>query len=123
MFFVSYRYVVLGDETATENAKFTSSRPVWFIYTGMGCQWAAMGRELLNIDAFRRSFQCCAKILELYGIDLYHLVTSDDPKVFDKLAHSFVAICAIQIALTDILHSIGIYPDRIAGHSMGEIGK
>lgn len=89
----------------------------------MGCQWTTMGRGLLAIQPFRKTFDRCALALEPYGIDLYHIVTTDDDKIFDDVTNCFVAITAIQIALTDTLHLLGIYPDRIVGHSLGEIGK
>lgn len=27
-------------------------RPVWFVYSGMGSQWAGMGKELMRIPVF-----------------------------------------------------------------------
>lgn len=82
-----------------------------------------MGRDLLKIEVFKNTFDRCAKILKTYDIDLYNIVTTDDVTIFDDIMNSFVAICAIQLALTDVLFSMNIYPDGIAGHSMGEIGN
>lgn len=117
------RYVVLGKGPVFEKDKFLGTRPVWFIYTGVGCQWPTMGRDLLKFDTFKDSFNRCAEALKPYGIDLYDIVTSDDPTVLEDIRHSFTAICAVQVALTDVLKSLGIAPDGIAGYSMGEIGK
>lgn len=117
------RYVVLGEEPIIETNKFTSSRPVWFIYSGMGCQWTAMGRDLMKFNIFKNTFHRCAEVLKPYDVNLYDIVTSKDPTIFDDVLHSFTAICAIQVALTDLLHALGIFPDGIGGFSMGEIGK
>lgn len=113
----------MGDEPVRGKGKFTNSRPVWFIYTGLGCQWMNMGKDLLNIEIFKRTFDQCAQALKPHNIDLYNVVTSDDPEVFDNVVNIYPAIAAIQVALTDVLFSLGIYPDGMAGHSMGEVGE
>lgn len=117
------RYIVLGEEPVLKKDKFLGTRPIWFIYTGVGCQWPTMGRDLLKFDIFKNTFHRCAEALIPYGLDLYDIVTSDDPTVLEDIRHSFTAICAVQVALTDVLKSLGISPDGIAGYSMGEVGK
>lgn len=82
-----------------------------------------MGKDLLKIEAFRRTFQRCAAALMPYNIDLMDIVTSTDPSIFDDITNCFVAVAAIQIALTDVLFLFGIRPDGMAGHSLGEVGK
>lgn len=32
-------------------------RPVWFVYSGMGSQWATMGAELMRIPIFAASIE------------------------------------------------------------------
>lgn len=88
----------------------------------MGSQWLTMGKDLLKVDVFKKSFDLCANILKPYNMDLHHIVSSSDPAIFEDLTNSPVAIIAIQIALTDLLASMEIIPDKIAGHSLGETG-
>lgn len=88
----------------------------------MGCQWLTMGRDLLKIEVFRKTFDRCAEVLRRYDVDLYYIVTTNDGEVLDDIVHSISAICSIQIALTDVPYSMGIYPDGLAGHSLGEVG-
>lgn len=71
----------------------------------------------LQISLFR-----CAAALQTEGLDLLGLLNSDDPNIYDNVLHSFVSIAAIQVALTDLLFSLGIKPDGILGHSVGELG-
>lgn len=97
-------------------------RPMAWIYSGMGSQWGAMGRDLMKIPIFERSIQKCQSILALKGINLKEIITSMDPSVFDNILHSFIGIAAVQIGLTDILKAIGLEPDYIVGHSLGELG-
>ncbi|CAH2093765.1 unnamed protein product [Euphydryas editha] len=97
-------------------------RPLWFVYSGMGSQWAGMGAQLMRIPIFAASIERCRRALEPKGIDIVHIITSPDKTIFDNILNSFVGIAAIQIGLTDILKEMGIYPDNIIGHSVGELG-
>ncbi|KAF8774577.1 Fatty acid synthase like protein [Argiope bruennichi] len=99
-------------------------RQVWFIMTGMGCQWPGMGLELMKIDVFARSINKSAEILKPYGIDLFEILRPDRNYFHTdrKITASFVAILSIQIALVDVLRYLGVEPDGIIGHSAGELG-
>ncbi|XP_038216608.1 fatty acid synthase-like [Zerene cesonia] len=97
-------------------------RPLWFVYSGMGSQWAGMGTDLMRIPVFAKAIERCQKVLEQKGLDLINIITSQDKKMFDNILHSFVGIAAIQIGLTDVLKALGIVPDKIIGHSVGELG-
>lgn len=89
----------------------------------MGSQWLGMGRDLLRIDVFKKTFDRCAAALLPYEKDLHHLVTTKDVSIFEDITNSLLAITATQIALTDLLRSMKIFPDRVAGHSLGEVGE
>ncbi|XP_063896402.1 fatty acid synthase [Helicoverpa armigera] len=97
-------------------------RPLWFLYSGMGSQWAGMGTQLMRIPIFAAAIERCRKVLEPKGLDIVDIITSTDEKTFDNILHSFVGIAAIQIGLTDILRELGLVPDGIIGHSVGELG-
>ncbi|XP_065219674.1 fatty acid synthase-like [Planococcus citri] len=97
-------------------------RPVWFVFTGMGSQWSGMAKSLMNIPIFAESIKKSHQIMQSKQIDLIKIITDDDPEIFDNILNSFVGIAAIQIALVDILQAIGIHPDGIIGHSLGELG-
>nr|WRO29226.1 FAS2 protein [Tuta absoluta] len=97
-------------------------RPVWFVYSGMGSQWAGMASQLMRIPVFAAAIQKCHKALEPKGLNLTKLITEADPKIYDNILHSFVGIAAVQIGLTDVLKTMGIEPDYIIGHSVGELG-
>jgi fatty acid synthase, animal type len=108
---------------STEVQHFTGlKRPLVFIFSGMGSQWCEMGTSLMNIPIFRESIQKSHNILEKHGIDLINILTSTDQTMYDNILHSFIGIAAIQIALVDILKVLGIKPDYIVGHSVGELG-
>ncbi|KAJ8916587.1 hypothetical protein NQ315_000231 [Exocentrus adspersus] len=119
----NYRgYVVLGEKVTREVSKYTKNRPIWFVYTGMGAQWLEMGRDLMRIETFRNTIKRCADAVRAYDVDLEEVLTSQAADTFDNCINSFTAIAAVEIAMTDLLYSLGIVPDGIAGHSLGEVG-
>lgn len=100
----------------------SSKRQLVFVYSGMGSQWSTMGADLLKIPIFESAINKCHDILATRQLDLRGILTSSDATMFDNILHSFVGIAAIQIGLTDLLKAIGIEPDYIIGHSVGELG-
>lgn len=96
---------------------------VCFVLTGMGCQWTAMGKELVKFDKINDSLEQCAAVLKKIdsSLDLLSVLTSDTASVLKTPINSFVSIAAIQIALIDFLEYLGITPDYILGHSIGEL--
>ncbi|KAJ0175957.1 hypothetical protein K1T71_008131 [Dendrolimus kikuchii] len=97
-------------------------RPVCFVYSGMGSQWTSMGADLLKIPIFEKSIKRLQTILERKVIDIIQIITTKNKEVLNNILNCFVGITAIQIALTDVLRELGISPDYIIGHSLGEHG-
>ncbi|GFO07685.1 fatty acid synthase [Plakobranchus ocellatus] len=98
------------------------AREVWFVYAGMGSQWVGMARSLLELEVFRKSIESSAKILKPLGVDLIHILKEGTEEILRTIINPFVCITSIQLALTDLLTAMGIRPDGIVGHSMGEVG-
>lgn len=97
-------------------------RPIWFVFSGMGSQWAGMGRDLMKLEVFAKTINELRIPLMTVGVDLIDLLTNTDKSVVKTTAASFTAIAAIQVALVDTLAFLGIHPDGIVGHSGGELG-
>lgn len=115
-------YSILDEKDAREAATpGVGKRQVWYVFSGMGSQWTGMGRDLLALPAFRESIEKTANTLKNLGLDIYAIFNSNDKTVFDNVLNSFVGIAAIQIALVDVLTAVGITPDGIIGHSVGEL--
>ena len=88
----------------------------------MGTQWSGMGRDLMGLKLFRQSIERSATVLQDYQIDLVRLIRSSTPADLERPTNSFVTIAAIQVALVDTLKAMGVEPDGILGHSVGELG-
>ncbi|XP_043469513.1 fatty acid synthase-like [Leptopilina heterotoma] len=97
-------------------------REIWYMFSGMGSQWVGMGEALLEISVFAEAIKKCDRVLKPRGIDIVRIITEKDPQMFDNIINAFVGIAAIQIGLVDVLDSVGLKPDFIIGHSVGELG-
>lgn len=72
-------------------------RPLWFVFSGMGSQWAGMGLTLMKIPVFAAAVHKCHQLLKPKGVDLIRIITDTDPTTFDNILNSFVGIAAIQV--------------------------
>ncbi|XP_033100036.1 fatty acid synthase-like [Anneissia japonica] len=120
-------YAVVQDSDLyvdTKSDVSTNQQQLWYVFSGMGSQWAGMGRDLMSVDIFRSSIQQCHNWLSKVdpSIDLCDLINAGDSEKLKDTVVSFVGIAAIQIALVDCLNAIGLTPDGIVGHSVGELG-
>jgi acyl transferase domain-containing protein/acyl carrier protein len=100
-----------------------SKGPV-FVYSGMGPQWWAMGRELLEMDSvFRETVQeCDALISQWADWSLWEELTATETESsIEETRIAQPAIFAVQVGLTAMWRSWGIEPAVIVGHSAGEV--
>nr|ALQ32767.1 putative polyketide synthase [Fusarium aywerte] len=97
------------------------------IFTGQGAQWALMGKELM--DEYETFYNTIAH-LSLVLSDLEHPPTWDlieelsrpeETSNVGRAEFSQPLVCAVQVALVDLLQSWGIVPAAVIGHSSGEM--
>lgn len=70
---------------------------MWFIFSGMGSQWQGMGAQLMDIPIFLKAINKCDAVLKPHGVDIKHILTSQNPELFDNILNSFVGIAAVQV--------------------------
>ncbi len=95
-----------------------------FVFSGMGPQWWAMGRQLLEEDpVFRRALQECDSLLRpLSGWSLLQeLLAPEEESRIQQTRIAQPAIFALQVGLAAVWKSWGIQPAAIVGHSVGEV--
>ncbi|XP_019359228.1 PREDICTED: fatty acid synthase isoform X1 [Gavialis gangeticus] len=116
-------YRLVGSESDVKEVQQiqASGRPLWYICTGMGTQWAGMGRSLMQLELFRQSILRSDEILKGTGLKVSDIILHGDESMFDDAICSFVAVSAVQVAQIDMLKSMGLQPDGIIGHSVGEV--
>lgn len=121
----AYRgYALLGEGNQVREVSQApgEARPIWYVFAGMGSQWPGMAKDLMKIEAFQNSINKSAAALKPHGINLENIIVNGTEATFENVLNSFVSIAAVQVALTDVLKSLGFEPDGIVGHSVGEIG-
>lgn len=70
---------------------------VCVIPSGMGTQWAGMGRSLMQLQDFRASIQRSDLALKDTGLCVSRLLMEADENTFEDTVHAFVGLAAIQV--------------------------
>lgn len=98
---------------------------VVFVFPGQGSQWIGMGRQMLEREpVFRAALEQCDRVIRRStGWSLITMLTGQDGEQswFERTDSVQLALFAIQVGLSALWRSLGIEPDAVVGHSMGEI--
>ena len=111
------------ERRAGDDIRPVSAEGIVFVFGGQGTQWSGMGRELYQTEpAFREAFDAVADRYRLHSdVDLLTLVDGGDEGRLAETGHAQPGIFALQVGLVALLRSWGIVPERVVGHSVGEI--
>ncbi len=114
-----------GEETDIISAKAAAPKAgVGFVFSGNGAQWPGMGREMYQSDAgFRASLDQADEIVrQQAGWSIIEMLFSDEcESQLKRTEQAQPALFAIQIALCHCLAELGLQPDAVVGHSVGEV--
>ncbi|CAG2112495.1 unnamed protein product, partial [Medioppia subpectinata] len=91
--------------------KGKSARPLWLLFPGLGGQWPAMAAALMPIKIFADKVEECHQILHEFGVDLKHMLLSEDKTSMSTMTAKFCSTTAIEIALFEVMKALDITPD------------
>jgi amino acid adenylation domain-containing protein len=92
---------------------------VVFLFPGQGTQYAGMGLGLLGVEKrFTEAFEQCRALIERFAsFDVLEAIKSERS---DQTGIAQPALFAIEYSLAVHLMSLGIRPEAMIGHSLGE---
>lgn len=123
------RSLVQGDHpegTVQAAIDVSGYRRLAFVFTGMGPQWWAMGRELyVRESVFQQVIDQCDELFsKLAGWSIKaELLASETDSKMAKTAIAQPANFLIQAGLLALYRSWGITPSAVVGHSVGEVAS
>lgn len=90
-----------------------------FIFPGQGNQNSQMLKPLLGykIPEVEKIFQ---EASEICGFDLLYLISYSPADVLNRTEYTQIIMFVTEIAYLKVLEHLKIYPDMVAGHSIGE---
>ncbi|KIA75610.1 polyketide synthase [Aspergillus ustus] len=127
---LGHRAFCLND---SQDATFASEKvqnppTINFVFTGQGAQWATMGKELIeHFPQFRNDLTQMSNVLTQLPHPpswnlLDELLRPETKSQINKAEFAQPLCTALQVALVNLLASLGIAPSGVVGHSSGEIG-
>jgi acyl transferase domain-containing protein len=135
------RIVVAGDTTEAarllsaherrpgfSGSAASSPKSITFLFSGQGAQYEKMGAELYQSEPiFRDSFDRCAvELREHLGLDLREIVFPDEANAawaagqLSRTSITQPALCAFEYSLAQWWMRLGVRPQAMLGHSIGE---
>ncbi|MBS9437043.1 amino acid adenylation domain-containing protein [Photorhabdus noenieputensis] len=99
----------------------SESKQLWQ-FSGQGCQWSGMGKAMyVSSPVFSAMLdRCCAACASELALPLKAVMFGEHDAALATTEYAQPAIVAHQIALAAHWRALGLKPDYVLGHSVGE---
>jgi acyl transferase domain-containing protein/ubiquinone/menaquinone biosynthesis C-methylase UbiE/acyl carrier protein len=95
--------------------KATPKNKITFMFPGMGTSYINMGVDIFNnFSIFSKYFNQCRDIIRLLSRDKIDILLSSSKE------DSALSIVSVSYSMAKALEELGVIPDKLIGHSLGE---
>jgi acyl transferase domain-containing protein/acyl carrier protein len=121
------RRYAAGEPATAEGVASGDARPkLAFVAPGQGAQWAGMARQLLSQEpVFREALLRCDRAARRHVdwsiVEQLQAEPGTAGHRLDEIDVVQPVLVALAIAYAELWRSLGVVPDAVVGHSMGEV--
>ncbi len=124
--FIANNLGVLIDKIDSEDLEIDTrgeNKKIVFMFPGQGAQYLNMGRDLYNTEkVFKTTIDYCFKLAaSINGVDYKELLfSSEESDLINETQNTQPLLFIFEYSLAKQLDALGVKPDMMIGHSIGE---